>query len=382
MRKSAIIAFLSLGMVSLFADMCYEGMRSVIGSYMEFLGFSVIFTGLVGAAEFVGYLARVGSGLLATVLKSCKVYWGLIFVGYLTNFAVPALALVNRWDLIMLLIFVERFGKGLRSPVRDVVLAEVTEGVGKGKGFGIHEFLDQLGAFAGPLFVAWALLSTNSYSYAYSMLAIPVLISLVFLTLAFVSHPEIRSVNKAAVRGNVPRNLMLYMSASSLIFLGFIHWSIISYHFRASNALLDYQIALAYSIAMVVDAAVAIPIGVFYDKVGLKSLLPTPLAIMLLVIALTFSTPLTFTFTAILWGFAMSIYETVMRAALADLVEPSGRALAYSIFNVATGISWMLGSIVVAYLYSISWHILLGFVFIAEGASLILLIQLIKSSGR
>ncbi|MEM1983444.1 MAG: MFS transporter [Sulfolobales archaeon] len=378
MKRSALLAFLSLGMVSLFADICYEGMRSVIGSYIEFLGLPIIFAGLLGAAEFVGYLTRFVSGLLATITRSTKAYWALIYIGYLTNFAVPALALVSRWDLVVLLIFIERVGKGLRSPVRDVLLAELTEGIGKGKGFGIHELLDQVGAFIGPIFVAWALLSSNNYSYAYSLLAVPVIISLAFLTLAFLSSPHIKSVRSASTKGYVPSRSILYIFTSSLMFLGFIHWSIIAYHFKASNVLLDYQIALAYSIAMVADAVIAVPIGIIYDKIGLKSLLPTPLIILLIAISLSISDALTLVLTAVLWGVSMSIYETIMRAALSDFVEPANRAFAYGVFNTATGVSWMLGSIVVSYLYSVSWYFVVGFVVIVEliaFASLLLIIK-------
>jgi hypothetical protein len=42
-------------------------------------------------------------------------------------------------------------GKGLRAPVRDVILAEVSEKFGKGKALGLHETLDQIGAIIGPV---------------------------------------------------------------------------------------------------------------------------------------------------------------------------------------------------------------------------------------
>jgi len=382
LRKQLLIAFLSLGMVSLFADICYEGMRSVIGSYMEFLELPVIFAGLVGVAEFVGYLARFASGLIAAALRSARVYWGLIYVGYLTNFTVPLLALTSRWDVVLLLIFIERIGKGLRSPVRDVVLAEVSEGIGKGKGFGIHELLDQVGAFIGPIFVAWALFSTSSYSYAYSLLAIPATISIVFLTLAFLNYPQVKAVSSTSRQGSMSRGLLLYLSSTSLILLGFIHWSILAYHFRVEGILPDYQIALAYSIAMVADAVVAVPIGMFYDKVGIKSLLFTPLTALLISAVFAVQNTLTLVLTAVLWGITMSVYETIMRAALADIVEPANRAFAYGIFNLVTGVFWMLGSLVVAYLYGISRYLVIGFVVLTELVALAFLLLTTRSYER
>ncbi len=380
MRKPLIIAFLSLSMVSLFADICYEGMRSVIGSYISFLGLPIVFAGLASAAEFAGYLARFLSGLIATKFRSAKIFWGLVYVGYLTNFAVPLLALTSRWDVIILLVLTERVGKGLRTPVRDVILAELTEGIGRGKGFGIHELLDQVGAFIGPILIGWALLTTNNYQYTYSLMIIPAIISIAFLTSAYLNYPHVKAVRDVPMKGVIPHHLLLYILAISLFSLGFIHWSLIAYHIRSSGVLPDYQIALAYSIAMIADAVIAIPIGVLYDRVGLKSLLLTPLITVLIPIMLTFSDPISLTLTAVLWGITMSANETIMRAAVADLVEPASMAFAYGVFNLAIGVFWMLSSLIIAFIYSISWYLVIGFITVSEVIALILLSVLVRRS--
>jgi hypothetical protein len=55
-----VIAF---GIVSLLADMVYEGARSIIGPYLATLGASATVVGVVaGAGEFIGYGLRVVSG--------------------------------------------------------------------------------------------------------------------------------------------------------------------------------------------------------------------------------------------------------------------------------------------------------------------------------
>ena len=56
---------MGLGLVSLFADMVYEGARSIIGPYLATLGASAAVVGAVaGIAEFIGYGLRVASGYL------------------------------------------------------------------------------------------------------------------------------------------------------------------------------------------------------------------------------------------------------------------------------------------------------------------------------
>ncbi|MEM1804218.1 MAG: hypothetical protein QXR80_06950 [Desulfurococcaceae archaeon] len=46
----------------------------------------------------------------------------------------PFLTFTNKWIIAVSLYLVGGVGKGLRAPIRDVVLVEVTEDVGKGRG--------------------------------------------------------------------------------------------------------------------------------------------------------------------------------------------------------------------------------------------------------
>ncbi len=55
-RHDAIGFIVLLGVVDLFADMTYEGARSVTGPYLGVLGASAAIVGLVaGFGEFLGY---------------------------------------------------------------------------------------------------------------------------------------------------------------------------------------------------------------------------------------------------------------------------------------------------------------------------------------
>jgi MFS family permease len=80
------------GVVSLAADMVYEGARSVTGPLLASLGASAVLVGLVsGAGEAMALLLRVFSGSWAD--RSGR-YWTLTFAGYaLTAVCVPALAI-------------------------------------------------------------------------------------------------------------------------------------------------------------------------------------------------------------------------------------------------------------------------------------------------
>src|SRR3954468_15818365 len=85
-------AVVGFGVVSLAADMVYEGARSVTGPLLGSLGASALVVGLVtGAGEGMALLLRLVSG---SVADRTGRYWSLTIVGYaLTAVCVPLLAL-------------------------------------------------------------------------------------------------------------------------------------------------------------------------------------------------------------------------------------------------------------------------------------------------
>lgn len=360
--------------------MTYEGARSVSGPFLDSLKAVPLAAAIVGSGEFVSYLMRFLGGYIAAVYRSSRVLWASVFTGYLVNLvAVPLLAFAGRWELAVALYMAERIGKGLRAPARDTILAEVTASIGRGKGFGIHEVMDQAGAFVGPLVVFWAV-NTGGYELAFLSLSLPAAVSVALVATAAFLYPSVRSAGPAPLtppgfRG-LPRRFWLYVTSMSLLLAGYVHWAIASMYMSAKSGVSASGIALAYSIAMAVDAVVALPAGIAYDKLGLKSLALTPLTVILVPLILTF-TEEAFTPIAVgaVWGVVMGVYETNMRAAVADLVEPQNRSLAYGTFGLLTGLSWSVGGFVVSYVMA-HRELLLLYVAAVETASLAILLRL------
>src|SRR6266545_1829918 len=141
-KASAVKFVVLIGVVSLFADMTYEGARSITGPYLGVLGASGTVVGIVaGFGELVGYSLRLVSGRLSD--RTGK-YWPITFFGYVIQMlSVPLLALAGSWQVASLLIVVERTGKAVRNPPRDVMLSYAAKEIGYGWGFGLHEALDQ-----------------------------------------------------------------------------------------------------------------------------------------------------------------------------------------------------------------------------------------------
>ena len=129
--KDRVLKFIVLmGLVSLFGDMIYEGVRGISGIYLQSLGASMMVVSITaGLGEFLGYSVRLISGTLVDRLKA---YWFFTFLGYGFLIFIPLLAFVDSLELAVLFILLERFGKGLRTPARDTIVSFVSQKVGRG----------------------------------------------------------------------------------------------------------------------------------------------------------------------------------------------------------------------------------------------------------
>ncbi len=358
--KRLIIVFLLLGFVSLFADIAYEGARSVLGAYIEILKGTAIVAGVIGLGEFIGYIMRFISGLIATKMRSSTTLWILTISGYaLNSIAIPSLALVNRWDLVLLLVFLERVGKGIRTPSRDVILSDVVESIGRGKGFGIHELLDQIGAITGPLLVSIVLMYRHSYGFAFSVLGIPAFMAVVLVIIVSRIHPRIRGIDRGTPRATLygeilkNRRLLMFIIVMSIAILGFVHWSIASYHLKHFEVISDEEIGFMYMIAMVVDALLAVPLGDLYDRYGVKILMLIPIVMCTASLSLFTISRFGVLIGSILWGVSMAILEVIPRAVIADIVSIEYRALAYGVYSLALGLAWGIGGVIVSTIYQL-----------------------------
>src|ERR1700693_3468574 len=199
LATSAFRFVLIIGVVNLFADLTYEGARSIIGPFLGSLGASATIVGFVaGFGELIGYGLRSVSGYLAD--KSSQ-YWIVTFVGYLINMlAVPALALAGNWPLAAALIVTERAGRAIRRPAVEAMLSYAGKSIGRGWVFGLNEALDQGGATVGPLITALVLYLHGSYQNAFAVLLISALLCLGTLIIARVFYPRPHELEEKPAR--------------------------------------------------------------------------------------------------------------------------------------------------------------------------------------
>ncbi|MBE0408557.1 MAG: MFS transporter [Anaerolineales bacterium] len=384
-RSSKHLAFeliILLGIVSALGDITYETGRSVSGPYLAFLGAGAIIVGLVsGLGEFLGYALRLVSGYF---VDRSRFYWLATFIGYGLILSIPLLAFANRWELAALLYLLERIGKAIRTPARDVILSHAASQVGRGWGFAIHEALDQVGAVIGPLIFAAVFIQRESYRDGFAILWIPALLTMVTLIVARlrVPAPEVLECSSAAdLKGalrskqSLPPIFWIYGLFTFFGVAGFANFQIVSYHLVTKAVFQPAQIPILYAVAMGVDAVAALVIGKVYDKIGFKSLAFIPFLTLPLPVFLFSQGLALVVIGVVLWGIVMAVHETVMRAAIADLVARERRAFAYGIFNTVYGIAWFISGAAMGLLYSISSNWLIVYVVAMEAAAIFVLLK-------
>ncbi|CUR59195.1 Major facilitator superfamily MFS_1 [metagenome] len=391
------------GFVSLAADMVYEGARSVYGPLLAALGASAVVVGLVtGAGEAVALVLRLAFGPIADRTGR---YWSLTIAGYaMTAVCVPLLALAPRLGAAGIafaatMILLERLGKAVRSPSKSALLAHVAAAVGRGRGFGVHKALDQVGAFAGPLLVA-AVVAVASIWWGMAVLAVPGAIAMVLLlTLrrrvpdpgvydeqpepaAAASSGERRGWWAEAVGAGLSGDFFRYAVAASLTTGALVTFGIIGYHLTVEGLVPVAAVPVVYAAAMAVEALAALAVGTVYDRTGAGVLLLVPVLVAL-VPALALGSALTAVLVGVVaWGFAQGVQDSTIKAVVADLVEAPRRATAYGVFAGIQGVFAIVGGVAAGWLYERSLLALVIVVALTQVLALALLADTLRRSAR
>lgn len=379
-KKAAIKFVILLGIVSLFADITYEGARSISGQYLAILGASGTAVGIIaGLGELIGYGFRLVSGYISD--RTGK-YWLITFTGYSINLiAVPMLALAGNWPFAAALMILERLGKAIRTPARDAMLSYATKETGRGWGFGLHEALDQIGAITGPLIISAVLYFQGTYQTGFIILLIPALCALSVLAVArfLYPRPQELEVEREGVKvEGFSKKYWLYILAVSCVAAGYVDFSLIAYHFEKAKVISTVWIPIFFSVAMAADGIAALIFGRLYDAKGISVLI-------IITLISSFFAPLVFIdnfnfalFGMILWGVGLGAQESIIRAVVADLVQMHKRGTAYGTLNMFFGISWFLGSAIMGFLYDISLFSLIIFSMAIQLTAIPILIAVTK----
>jgi MFS family permease len=388
-------AVVGFGLVSLAADMVYEGARSVTGPLLASLGASALLVGLVtGAGEALALVLRLPFG---TRVDRSGGYWGMTLSGYaLTAVAVPALAATPFLGaaglaVACLLVLSERTGKAVRSPAKSTLLAHAAGPIGLGRGFGVQKALDQVGAFAGPLLVAGVAAATGALWPAFAVLAVPgvAAIGLLLQLRRRTGDPDDVPAARAAAPGqtslrqaarSLPRAFWLFAASAGLTTAGLVTFGVISFHLVHARLVAVAVVPVVYAAAMAIEAVAALVIGWLHDRWSGRVLVVLPFLVAA-VPMLAFSGAAAVAIGGVLvWGAASGLQDSTVKALVAQLVPAGRRATAYGLFAAVQGSAAVAGGALAGALSTRSVPALAAIVGALQLAALVLLIRTLRAT--
>lgn len=357
-QKVALTFVVLIGVVSLFADMTYEGSRSIWGPFLGTLGATGAIVGIVaGGGELLGYLLRLFTGVLADKTQR---YWTITIAGYAINLlAVPALALAGNWQIAAGLVILERSGKALRTPARDAMLSYAAKDMGgAGWAFGLHEALDSTGAVLGPLIAALVLFLHGGYRHAFAWLLLPALGALATLVIARIKFPQPQELDPRPAPelddARALRDLKVFLAATALIAAGYSDFALIAFHLAHDHVVANDVVPTLYAVASLAGGLTALVMGKLFDKQGLSVLLWATLVPALYAPLVFLGGPWAVLAGMALWGIGFGAHDSLFRAAVTQRIPRERRATVMGVFNAIYGTAWFAGSVLLGVLYDVN----------------------------
>ena len=346
-----------LGLVSLLIAIASESARAAGGPLLRSLGAGAAAVGFVaGAGELLGYTLRLAAGKLADRPGGP---WRMLAAGTAIGLcAVAALSLAGPWPMAAVLLVVERIGRAVRSPARDVMVASLSEGVGHGRGFGFHRLFDQVGGIVGPLALAALLEASFSYQRSFAILVVPAAGSLVLLAAIRGMHVEAPSMAgfEPASRTKLPGTFWLLCSVAAMLAAGTADFALIAFHYARTGAVSEPALPALYAAAMTVEAGAALALGFVLHRVGAASLLFT-IALSIAAAPLVFTNAVSPFIAISVWSAGMGGQYLLLRALVPQIAPQERWGSAFGWFNAVFGAAWFAGSgaMGVAYAHRPSW---------------------------
>jgi len=357
---------------------------AVLPQFIQAIGASAAALGFIeGFADAVSSFSKLGAG-----------YWGdktgnrknLTVIGYaLTGFSKAVFAFAFAWPLILVGRTVGWLGRGIRSPLRDAMLADSVTKENHGKAFGFHRASDTAGAVAGPLaaFLLLSLIARHSgiaqlpehlfpflsgaagekFRVIFLLTLVPGILSVV--TMAFLvkekPHPPNHGLRFMGAVRAMPKEYRKFLLAVGIF--GMADFAPTLMILRATTVLgpnigllkAMKLAALLYTLRNVVYLAASYPIGALSHRFPRPRYLAVGYAI-----AVVAFTGFLFAISSIFWfvvcftfaGIFIAWEDTMERVAVRDYVDDSIAGTAFGLLGTINGIGDFASSIIVGALWT------------------------------
>jgi MFS family permease len=383
---------LAMGLVSLFTDFSSEMMNPLLPIFIAGL------VGGVNAATWVGLM----EGIAETTAALLKIYSGrisdktgkrkaLVILGYgASSVSRPLMALAGLGALasaglqIVVLKFLDRVGKGIRTSPRDALIGDSVPKEYRGLAFSFHRVMDNTGAVLGPI-VAIAILyfiigpdlwtkpalayvqpsgdagehagAVGPLRWLFALAVVPGVLAMLSAALMVREIPPQPAAGNGPMKGawGLPRKFYAYVGIVTVFTLGnSSDMFIVLLALKRFN--MSFLMVLVLWISLHVSKIVfSIPGGILSDKLGRRPVIISGWIVYALVyLGFAFANPAAqwqFWALILIYGFYFGMTEGVEKALVADFIPSERRGTAFGLYNAALGIAALPANLVFGVLW-------------------------------
>jgi len=344
-----------LGLVSLLNDAASEMITPLLPIFLTAaLGAGPAIVGLVeGLAEATASILKLVSGRLADRGVPAK---GLVIGGYgLSNATRPLIGFATGWAAVLVMRFLDRVGKGLRTAPRDALIASAVGPDQRGRAFGFHRSMDHAGAVVGPLLAFGLLAAQVDLKHVFLASAVPGALVLALLLFGLpTGRTTVRSTPERFSWHALHGRLKAMIVAAGLLALASVpEVFVVLWATQAGMAVT--WVPLVWAAASLAKMAIAMPAGVLSDRLGRVPLLlggwSARVAVLLL---LAFAQPgaIGVWVLFIAYSATLAVTEPAERSLIGDHAAASERGTAYGLYHLAGGLLVLPG----AMLFGVLWE--------------------------
>ncbi|MBN2373734.1 MFS transporter [bacterium] len=349
---------ITLGLVSFFNDLSSEMIYPLLPLFLtSVLGAGALALGVIeGIAEATASILKIVSGYLTDKAGRKRPF---VLAGYcLSSIMRPLMGIAVVWPMVLVLRFLDRVGKGIRTAPRDALIADVTDFSLRGRAYGFHRAMDHAGAVAGPLIAVFLLKGLGlSIRSVFLLAAFPSLFIIVLLLFALKEGKQTETATPCSIEDGTAQEAMskdfkIFLLAIVLFTLG--NSSDAFLLLRLNNAGVGVvATATLWSWFHVVKMVSTYTGGRISDKIGRKPMIIAGWiyysCIYLMFAMFSARTPLVAAF--LLYGLYFGFTEPVERAWVASFMRHDKRGQAFGYYHGAVGLASLPASLIFGFVW-------------------------------
>jgi len=361
---------IGMALASFYSDAGHEAATSILPLFLISIGAPAAALGTIeGVADAISSFVKLAAGWFSDRIGRRK---PIAVFGYiLTGLTTGLFAFANTWPQVLLVRAAGWFGRGVRGPVRDAMLAESVPAEARGRAFGFHRAGDTLGAITGPL-LALGLITLLAgkeathvtYRQIFLITLIPGLLS-AFSFASFVKERAQLARHDGSIfisMQNLPRQFKRFLIGVGIFGAGDFAHSLLT--LRAVEMLTPSLGASKagvvgiglYLVHNIFYAGMSFPIGALADRLGKRGLLAMGYSLAALMgLGWIVSVPSVWILGLLfaLGGTFIAAEDALEGALAADLLPVDVRGTGYGVLASVNGIGDFISSVSVGALWTV-----------------------------